>query len=1021
MRPLKLKMSAFGPYKGEVEIDFTEFNQSSLFLVSGPTGAGKTTIFDAIAYALFDKPSKDGREKDTYKSDHASDTDLCYVYFEFELGQKRYSVRREPNQTGPGTRSKTKQILASVEFHNGSQVTTKINEANKEIESLMGLTHDQFRQIVMLPQGDFKRMLDSNSADKEKIFRNIFQTNQFEAFQEKLKEKAKELKKERDSYEQAVNLAFQNVQTKDNAVLEKAIEQFDVTVALDEIEKLVEADSKELAEVKASIKHLQNQKTTFERLIERLEKKAYLGKEKGQLDDTEQTISSYREKLSENEEAVKLVEAQKGVVELAKEIKQTDEKLTRLKEEQKTLTLDLSKADEQRESIQKEVAELNTVREAIQKLKNELEHLKEVEKKQASLALFEKQIKENQAKRHELNGQSDKLKETVKTQQEELKKLQTIKDSFSKKYDQINELKDQKTQKSQKLEKLNELCDLRKEGANVKASFSEAAKKLKQATQKWQEAKEAYFSNIAVVLAGDLNENDPCPVCGGTEHPNLAHSSDVSVSKEVVDRLENDKSEVETEYNKIAAQLQQLSEAVGKRCKELKIVHSDADVVLKETTQTVKELSESLDALEKDLKLKQKQVEQEGNLSRKLDALQKEERELSDHVVQLKADEEHKVKRIGELEAELKDLESSLSFESEKQIRDAIEAKEKVITETEKKARDSQKRVQDLSGNLSANKRGIELTEDQLDSLNKKHVEAETYFTHLIKGSKLNDDFETVVLEKETADKMQSAISDYEKARHSLNVQLEEIEAFLEEEESILPVEDYKEKCIEIDDSLPKREEARDDLVKSVNQNQQALESVRIHQGKSDEIEKDFQVYNELALMAGGTSNETDRISFERYVLGIYFDEILQAANERFGDMTNNRYELQRKMDAAKGNKPKGLDMDVFDYETGKIRGVNTLSGGESFKASLALALGLSDVIQSQSGGVSVDTLFIDEGFGTLDSDSLDKAIQTLLDLHKRGRLVGIISHVDELKTRIPSHIVVEKTAEGSKVSVQSV
>ncbi|MDZ7836348.1 MAG: SbcC/MukB-like Walker B domain-containing protein [Alkalibacterium sp.] len=267
---------------------------------------------------------------------------------------------------------------------------------------------------------------------------------------------------------------------------------------------------------------------------------------------------------------------------------------------------------------------------------------------------------------------------------------------------------------------------------------------------------------------------------------------------------------------------------------------------------------------------------------------------------------------------------------------------------------------------------------------------------------------------------MQTAISDYEKARHSLNVQLKEVEAFLEKEETLLPLENYRKKVGEIEESLPELEEKRDDLIKSINQNEQALQSIQIHQGKSDEIEKDYQIYSELALMASGTSSETDRVSFERYVLGIYFDEILLAANERFGDMTNNRYELQRKMDAAKGNKPKGLDMDVFDYETGKVRGVNTLSGGESFKASLALALGLSDVIQSQSGGVSVDTLFIDEGFGTLDSDSLDKAIQTLLDLHQRGRLVGIISHVDELKTRIPSHIVVEKTATGSHAYIQT-
>ncbi|PRY75645.1 AAA family ATPase [Alkalibacterium olivapovliticus] len=1021
MRPLKLKMSAFGPYKGEVEIDFTEFNQSSLFLVSGPTGAGKTTIFDAIAYALFDKPSKDGREKDTYKSDHASDTDLCYVYFEFELGQKRYSVRREPNQTGPGTRSKTKQILASVEFHNGENVTTKINEANKEIELLMGLTHDQFRQIVMLPQGDFKRMLDSNSADKEKIFRNIFQTNQFEAFQEKLKEKAKELKKERDSYEQAVGLAFQTILTKENDRLEKAIEQFNVLAALEEIEKVILSDTAKLTENKQSIRQLQEQKTAYERLIERLEKKACLNKEKFELDETEQIIKTYTQQLSQSEEALKLAEAKKTVNQLSEDSRTAETKCGQLKQEQKTLTKALDEAQKQKDVIQKEVVGLNSLREAIQKLSNELDRMKEAEKKQEAIILSEKQIKENKAKRLELTKNGRELKETISQCQTELKTLQTLKNLFPKHYEEITALKDRKSQMSQKLEKLNELCDLRKEGAKVKESFSEANKELKQISQTWQTAKEAYFSNIAVVLAGDLKENEPCPVCGGTDHPNIAHVTDDTVSKEAVDRLEKDKLTAEAKYNKIAAHLQQLSEAVGKRCKELGINHVDADEQLKATQTEVKQISEALDGLEKDLRQMQKQVEQEGQLTNKLETLQTKERGLSDSLVQLKADEEHQTKRIGELKEESEELRASLSFESEKEIREAIEAKDKLISEIEKKAAENQKTVQELSGNLSANKRALELTEEQLETVTKKQSEAEKDFTHLVEESELEENFETVLLEEETAKKMRTAISDYEKARHSLTVQQREVDEFLEKEETLLSLTDYQEKYAEIDLVLPKLEDSRDDLVKSVNQNQQAFDSIHRHQEKSDEIEKDYQIYNELSLMASGTSNETDRISFERYVLGIYFDEILLAANERFGEMTNNRYELKRKMDAAKGNKPKGLDMDVFDLETGKMRGVNTLSGGESFKASLALALGLSDVIQSQSGGVSVDTLFIDEGFGTLDSDSLDKAIQTLLDLHKKGRLVGIISHVDELKTRIPSHIVVEKTAEGSKVSVQSV
>jgi len=1020
MRPLKLKMSAFGPYKGEVEIDFTAFNQSSLFLVSGPTGAGKTTIFDAIAYALFDKPSKDGREKDTYKSDHAKDTDLCYVYFEFELGQKRYAVRREPNQIGPGTRSETKKVSASVEFHNGERVTTKINEANKEIEALMGLTHDQFRQIVMLPQGDFKRMLDSDSKGKEAIFRNIFQTNQFEAFQEKLTEQAKALRKERESYEQAVSMAFQTVAAKGNERLERAIEQFDVATALEEIEKLVEADTKQLTSAKTSIKQLQEQKTAYERLIERLEKKARLDKEKVGLDDKEPTIKSYQEQLAQNEEALKLVDAQKKVSELSEDIKSAREKLNQLKEDQKTLTEELAEAEKQREAIQKEVAELNGVREAIQQLKNELERMKEAEKKQETITLLEKQIQKNQAERTALSEKGQKLKEEVKTRQEALKQLQALKDSFSKHYDEISDLKEKKTEKSQVLLKLTELCDLRKEGAKVKADFSDANKAWKAATQKWQSAKDAYYGNMAVVLAGELKEDEPCPVCGGTDHPDVAHLQDDAVSKEAVDRLEKEKAEAEAHVNKIGAHLQHLSEQVGKRCRELDIEHGDADSKFNETKQAVDALTASLSELEKELKQKQKQVEKEGKLADELESLQKEERDLSDKSVQLKADEEHKEKRISELKAEYAELTASLSTKSEKEIREAVEAKEKAIAATEKKAADNQKRVQELSSQRSANKRAVELTEEQLESLNKKWTEAEAHFNQLLDESDLGDAFETVVLEKETAENMQTAISDYEKARHSLNVQLKEVEAFLEKEETLLPLEDYRKKVGEIEESLPELENKRDDLIKSINQNEQALQSIQIHQGKSDEIEKDYQIYSELALMASGTSSETDRVSFERYVLGIYFDEILLAANERFGDMTNNRYELQRKMDAAKGNKPKGLDMDVFDYETGKVRGVNTLSGGESFKASLALALGLSDVIQSQSGGVSVDTLFIDEGFGTLDSDSLDKAIQTLLDLHQRGRLVGIISHVDELKTRIPSHIVVEKTATGSHAYIQT-
>lgn len=1021
MRPLLLKMNAFGPYKGEVEIDFTAFTQSSLFLVSGPTGAGKTTIFDAIAYALFDRPSKDGRDKDSYKSDHATDHDLCFVYFEFELGQKRYTVQRHPTQMGPGKGKKPINVKASVEFHNGDQVTTKINEANKEIEDLLGMNHEQFRQIVMLPQGDFKRMLDSDSSKKEEIFRNIFQTSQFQAFQEKLNEKAKAMRKEREQYEQAVKLAFESVDATENDTLQKAIEQFDVKVASAEIGKLVEQDKDKLEAVRKTIKDLQEQKTAYSRLIEQLEKKDRLDKEKSELDEKEKTVESYKKQLADNEEAKKLMDAKKAVETVAKDSQTAKEKLQKLKEEQAELVKAETAAQEDYEKSQKELAELSTVREAIQQLKNELDRLVEVEKKEEAIDSLTKDFAKNVEKKEQLTKDSETFSKTVKDLQEQHKALQLVKETISKQFEERSEQKDKLSQLQQRKEKLSELSELRKQGAKVKATFSDQTKALKKAEKDWQEAREGYFKDLAVVLAGDLKDSEPCPVCGSQDHPHVAESSKEAVSKETVDKLEKVKAEAETAYNATAARLQQLSEEVGKRCKQLAINHSDVDEALKATTSEVKQLTEELKSLEHQLQSNQNKVKEEKALAEKLETIQAKELDVSNAIVELNSANTHNTKRIKELEEERDSLKKNLSSESKAAIQSAIAEKESSIKAVEAKASADQKQLQELSNKLSANKNGIEFTEDQLKTLETKREEAERAFETLKEDSDIAETFDSLVLEADTAQKMQTAISDYDKSRHSLTVQLKEVRDYLEKEETLLPIEEYKEKVVEMEQSLPELENNRDQLIESRSRNESALSSIQTHQGKSEALEKDYQIYNELAVMASGTNSMTDRVSFERYVLGIYFDEILEAANERFGDMTNNRYELQRKLDEAKGNKAKGLDMEVFDLETGKERGVNTLSGGESFKASLALALGLSDVIQSQSGGVSVDTLFIDEGFGTLDSDSLDKAIQTLLDLQERGRLVGIISHVDELKTRIPSHIVVDKTAEGSQVSVQTI
>ncbi|EXJ24350.1 Exonuclease SbcC [Alkalibacterium sp. AK22] len=1021
MRPLKLKMSAFGPYKGEVAIDFTAFSQSALFLVSGPTGAGKTTIFDAIAYALFDKPSKDGREKDTYKSDHAGDTDLCYVELEFELGQKRYTVRRMPNQTGPGTRSRTKQIGASVEFHQGDQVTTKINEANKEIEALLGLSHDQFRQIVMLPQGDFKRMLDSNSTDKEKIFRNIFQTRPFEAFQETLKEKAKELKQKRDGYEQAVSMAFEALDTQGVEALDKAVKQFDISKVLEEADKLIAVDTQKLEDARTQIRLLQKEQTDCQRLIEQLEKQRLLKQKQGQLNGKEEQIRGFKKQLEQNKEARQLLEAKQQAEALQQERKEAEAKLQELKHVQHTLVRQVESAEKDLKNREESLQQLDQVRETIQQLKQEQSRLQDMQTRYEAVKQAEKEQQTKALNQGRLEKEEEQLKIVIQQEQAELKELQKLKDSFSRQYEQIGQLKEEKTVALQKLEKLEELCRLREQGTKVKQAYVRAGDALGQVSEQLEQARKVYYGNMAVVLAGDLEAETPCPVCGSKAHPQKAQPSSETVSKDTVDQLEAQKAAKESDYHTVMAQLKQLSDTVSQRCEELEIDHREADQVFRQTKEYSQQVSRKVDQLEEDLKQKQKRVEKEAELSRQLEVHQQKERELSQSLLELKSDQQHQKKQIESLKNEARELQASLSFDDEEALQKAISSKETQVKETEAQAAAEREKMQALKSKQSANHQAIELTAEQSHKLLDKEQQAVEGFDQLLEASQLATDFADFILAEQGIQSHEQAISEHEKARHSLAEQLRDLDAQLAEVQELQSVEAYQSRSQEISQRLPELERQRDELITSIGQNTRATESIRTHQSKSQALEQDFRVYSELAVMAGGTSTETDRVSFERYVLGIYFDEILLAANARFGDMTHHRYELRRKMDAAKGNKPKGLDMDVFDYETGKLRGVNTLSGGESFKASLALALGLSDVIQSQSGGVSVDTLFIDEGFGTLDADSLDKAIETLLDLQERGRLVGIISHVDELKTRIPSHILVERTTNGSTVRVETI
>ncbi|SFJ94996.1 exonuclease SbcC [Marinilactibacillus piezotolerans] len=1018
MRPLKLVMNAFGPYKGKVEIDFTQLAQSSLFLVSGPTGAGKTTIFDAIAYALFDSASGDSRQKDTFKSQFAKDTDLCYVELEFELGEKSYFIRREPTQIGPGSRSKTKQIQSNVELHKDGKVTTKVKEANDEIQEILGLTYDQFRQIVMLPQGSFKKMLESNSGDKEIIFRNIFQTKQIEQFQEKLKTRTKILEDQRKSHTQAIKQAFSSIAIEDNEVLEKAIEQYDVEKTLAVLEESIDKEEKELSAVKEKISHYQNELKLHEQVIGWLEQQEKYTNEKNELNTREDTIKQKESAVQKHTEAQKIVEAKTTVDETEQQIQNKTTQLEELREKQAELIEKEKTESAKLEAVKEELNQLALVRTEITKLNDEWKVFDQVEEKEQLIKQQEEIIQEKQETCETLKEALEEVGKTTEKTETDLKLIADLKIKLEDLKETISTSKETLQQLSNRNEELNRICALQKEEVELNKTYIEVKAAKEKAYHELVKGKAAYYSNLASVLAKELVEGEPCAVCGSVHHPAKATGGKESLTKEELEALELAEKETNTRFTQVSAKLENLTIDIQSRSARLEIDPSETGAAFNKGVAEEQELQNQLQVFKKELETGEKQAGEEADLKRKLEELRKEESRIRTDLQKCESTIDFATVRKQELTEEQVKLKGQLNAQSKQAIQQAIKEKEQYIQTTETTHKTLQNSMSILKSELASTKTAIELTESQLVETTAKKEQLIKKFKQLKETSQLGEAFAEYLLEEVEKETFVKEIEEY---RTAVLVNQDRIKQIEENLKTVGPIKEksvYEAEIIQIKTQASECETQRDKLLTSSSQNKRATEAIQDYQKQSSQVEKEYQLYGALSTLANG-SKETDYISFERYVLGIYFEEILIAANQRFSQMTNHRYELQRQLEKGKGSGKQGLDMEVFDHYTGKTRSVHTLSGGETFKASLALALGLSDVIQNQNGGVSVDTLFVDEGFGTLDSDSLDMAVQTLLDLHQKGRLVGIISHVDELKTRIPAHIIVEKTATGSTAYIQ--
>lgn len=1020
MRPVHLKMNAFGPYRGNVDLDFTDFGTNAIYLISGPTGSGKTTIFDAISYALYNKASGNERDIDMFKSQFATDEDFCFVEFTFEMGQVTYRIKRSPKQRAPGARNTPINHPADVELFKGDETIAQgAKKVDTVIDQLLGLTHDQFRQIVLLPQGEFRKLLMSSSLEKEEIFRNIFGTTLVRDFQDELKDRARYYRDAYKEYGARLEQTLKNIEVDEDETLAQAIEHTDYPTIIERLAEKVAHTTKQIAAFKEELDEISQKEKKHDTWLQLLTDKTQLEKKKVELAKQAETIQEQEQALKFNEQATQVKTGVTQLDALKKEGQQLAETLTKTKELLSTTKAELTKLVEQAVASDEAVKALDTIREDIKGLEAEAAKFTELDDMAAEL---ETVLKNMTAMTKEL----EQLAADAKKQSAKKTELETNLEQISKWRKVLDDLREENETHQKELEKTTRVKQTLTKLINLQAKLSkdlEADKVLQTAAdiseKHYDEARQAYFGNLAGILVEELADDEPCPVCGSTHHPNPAVVDTQAMTKEKLAELESIKNTDQNKRTKLAAEMDQTGRVIDEQKELLGTYELDYTEGLAQTTQKEQDLQGEIKTIQEQISGLRQSIEQEDEWKQALETVQTaltdnqlRQREVSTKLDQSKTQSDN-------LHAKQKVLLETLHFESTKAILDLISQKKEKIVEIEKEAERIRKAINTLEVEQSRLDATIEHTIAQIEANQTKVVEQEEQVDKLKETFELEDDYEKWLLEKATAEDYRKQIETYKEELNyntrQITTNMQALEAY---DEAKTP-DELQETLAQLKTERVEIELKRDELnVKSgilTNTHREVKENYE----QSEKILEPYKIYQELSEVANGSTDRTNKVSFERYILSIYFAEVLIAANMRFEKMTNNRYELIRREERAKHGAGGGLDLNIFDRHSGNERSVKSLSGGETFQASLALALGLSDVIQNQQGGVHVDTLFIDEGFGTLDADSLEMAVETLMELQANGRMIGIISHVEDLKNRIPARIVVEKQLEGSHAKIE--
>ena len=1031
MRPVNLIISAFGPYAKKQELDFQKLNGRNIFVITGTTGAGKTTIFDAISYALYGEASGESRENDSLRSHFAESDVETFVELDFELRGEVYKIRRSPKQPKKKVRGEgftEKDAEAILEMPKG-KVISGVNNVNEKINEILGINKAQFKQIVMLPQGEFKKLLLANSVEREDVFRKIFNTYNFESIQKSLKEKALNLSKDRNLCKDRMKTHLNNIQGEHNIQIGEYIDFLGV---INELNELIDKEEESYKDNESNIKGIKA------KLEEKNKEKLIAIQNNEMLIEKEQSLKALDELLLKKES----IEKSKLLSDRAKKAKEVNYIEKEYIEKANYLSRKEIEENECNKNIETLKEKLLELEEAVKNEENKGSYRDKLSEEIGQLKTLEPKIKDYDSIKKlilQLEKKSVEVKELINKKDEETKLLKINKDKREQELKDINELQLKKVNLDNEIENktklINEARDtfktidlyekLKVEHSKIKDKYLKQEEAFKKIKHEYEHMEDVYRKEQAGILADSLRNGEACPVCGSLNHPNKAVKSNANIPTE--EELKNKKGEFEKhqlESNNIMV--------------ELTKINSEANSVLENCNKSLSKLSNEININPEYVISSKEEVKSIGiNLKSKIEVLNKEIKEIENKINKkeviesdlLKIDEtlNKNEKLINSLKESDKDIYAKLQAnkasleELEKDIpKDiiSVDCLNKTINNKVLELENSKNKLKLVIKNRDESLNLLEGEKAKVKEIIKNIKEASTelneknkLFMDSIKmnGFESNEDY---IKSKEYIEK----INDLDKEIESYNNEL----SLIKEKNKTL-----NEKCkdlisINIEDEeikkIRKEEELKTEEVKNehsiLQNNKNVLKKVIELNKEFNKKEEEYRVIGELADLANG--KKSPYISFERYVLASYFQDIIDAANLRLEKMTGERFSLKRKTSKSKGAGQKGLELEIYDNYTASSRDVSSLSGGESFKASLSLALGLSDVVQASSGGVSLETMFVDEGFGTLDPQSLDNAIDSLLELQKGGRLVGIISHVQELKERVDAKIEVISTKEGS-------